>query len=116
MGKVIHLRPRVPIKSETTIALERAIKQEEQGELQGSILIAATARGTEFHVLGNCAERLQLAVLALVKGLNIVTDRIVSTGSAGHTRSESVAASWEAAPSRRLPRRLIDATKRGDLE
>jgi hypothetical protein len=91
--------------------------QEEAGELQGSILISKTTHGTEFHVLGACAERLQLAVLAMVKGLNIVTDKIVATGQVGYTRTDSLNATWESAPTRRrMPRRLREVTKLGDLD
>jgi hypothetical protein len=116
MGDVIPMPQRAVGKSDTAEALDRMSAQENAGELQGSILIATTAKGTEFHVLGACAERLQLAVLTMVKGLGIVTDKIVATGTAGNTRSDSVNATWGAAPKRRMPRRLIEATKLGELE
>jgi len=103
-------------KSDTAIILEDLLNQERAGEMEGSILIATTRSGTEFHVLGACADRLQLGVLALVKGLNIVTEKIIATGSAGHTRADSVSASWDGAPRRRMPRRLVEVTKLGDLE
>lgn len=115
MGKVIHLPRRVGARTDTAATLARLSAQEEAGELQGSILIARTKSGTEFHVLGTCAERLQLAVLAMVKGLNIVTDKIVATGAVGNTRSDSVNASWPA-PKRRLRKRLQEVTKMGELE
>lgn len=116
MGEVIPIPRRAAAKSDTATALDRMRAQETTGDLEGSILIATTKQGTEFHVLGACAERLQLAVLAMVKGLNIVTDKIIATGTAGSTRSDSVNATWEAAPKRRTPRRLREATKLGDLE
>lgn len=115
MGEVIPLPIRPRGRSDTAMALEDFMAQEASGELEGSILIANTSHGTEFHVLGSYTERLQLGVLALVKGLNIVCETIVETGSAGHTRSDSVSASW-APPKRRLPRRLVEVTKLGDLE
>lgn len=117
MGEVIPIgRQRVAARSDTAVALDHISAQEAAGELEGSIIIATTRRGTEFHVLGACAERLQLGVLAMVKGLNIITDKIVATGTAGSTRSDSVNASWEAAPRHRTPKRLREATKLGDLE
>lgn len=117
MGDVIPIHRREPAKSDTVIALEDIARKEAAGDLEGAIFIATTAQGTEFHVLGACAERLQLAVLAMVKGLGIVTDKIVSTGTAGNTRSDSVSAQWEAEPRRhRMPRRLVEVTKLGDLE
>ena len=117
MGEVIPIgRQRMAARSDTAAALERMSAQEAAGELEGSIIIAATRRGTEFHVLGTCAERLQLGVLAMVKGLNIITDKIVATGTAGSTRSDSVNASWGAAPRHRTPKRLREVTKPGDLE
>jgi len=117
MGEVIPIRRLgVAARSDTAIALADFAEKEASGELEGSVLIANTKSGTEFHVLGTCAERLQLAVLALVKGLNIVTDKIVATGTAGSTRSSSVSASWEAMPRRRLPKRLREVTKFGELE
>jgi len=116
MGEVIPILRRGVAKSDTAIALEGLTRKEAAGELEGSILIANTRHGTEFHVLGACAERLQLGVLAMVKGLNIITDKIISTGTAGSTRSDSVSATWEGAPKRRLPRRLREVTQLGDLE
>jgi hypothetical protein len=91
------------------------MKREISGEMEGSILIASTKTGTEFHVLGTCAERLQIGVIALVKGLNVVADKIVATGAVGNTRSDSVSSSW-ATPKRRTPKRLREATKLGELE
>lgn len=116
MGEVIPIPRRRAARSDTAIALEGLAEKEASGELEGSILIANTKHGTEFHVLGACADRLQLGVLAMVKGLGIITDKIVATGTAGSTRSDSVSATWEAAPKRRTPRRLIEATKLGDLD
>lgn len=116
MGDVIPMVRRAGARSDTAKALEGLAKKEASGELEGSILIASTRHGTELHVLGVCADRLQLGVLAMVKGLGIITDKIVATGTAGNTRSGSVSAAWGAAPKRRTPRRLIEATKIGDLE
>lgn len=117
MGEVIPIRRRGAAKSDTAIALEGLKEKEASGELEGSILITnTTGQGTEFHVLGSYAERLQLAVLVLVKSLGIVTDKIVATGTAGSTRSDSVNASWDAMPRRRLPKRLREVTKFGELE
>lgn len=115
MGKVIHLPRRVGARTDTAATLARLSAQEEAGELQGSILIAKTRTGTEFHVLGTCAERLQLAVLAMVKGLNIVTDKIVATGTVGHTISGSVNASWPS-PRRRLRKRPQEVSKLSEME
>lgn len=116
MGDVIPIRPREAAKSDTAMALADLMAKEVSGEMEGSVLIADTKNGTEFRVLGTCAERLQLAVLIMVKGLNIVTDKIVATGTAGSTRSDSVNATWETAPKRKMPRRLYESTKLGDLE
>lgn len=116
MGEVIPMPRRAAAKSDTAVILADLMDQEASGELEGSILIATTKRGTEFHLLGGFAERMQLGVLALVKGLDIVTDKIVATGNIGNTRSGTVNATWEAAPKRRTPRRLIEDTQPGALE
>lgn len=116
MGEVIPILRRGAARSDTAIVLEGLSRKEASGELEGSILIANTRHGTELHVLGSCAERLQLGMLAMVKGINIIADKIVATGTAGSTRSDSVNASWEAAPKRRLPKRLMEVTKIGDLK
>lgn len=116
MGDVIPIPRRAGAKSDTATALDRMRAQEDTGDLEGSILIATTKRGTEFHVLGACADRLQLAVLAMVKGLNIVTDKIVATGTAGSTKADPVSASWDVAPKRKIPRRLREVTRPADLE
>jgi hypothetical protein len=115
MGDVIPMPRRAARKSDTAVVLGQMMTQESTGELEGSIHIAATRHGTEFHVLGTCADRLQLGVVALVKGLNFVTDQIIAKGAIGNTPSASVRAAWEA-PKRRLPKRLQEATKLGDLE
>lgn len=115
MGDVIQLPSRGGATNETASVLADLMAQDISGEMEGSIHIAATKHGTEFHVLGTCADRLQIGVLALVKGLNFITDKIVATGSVGDTRSEPVSTSWEA-PRRRMPRRLREVTKMGDLE
>jgi hypothetical protein len=118
MGDVINLPRRAARESDTSTVLTGLLAQESSGELEGSIHIAATKHGTEFHVLGSCADRLQLGVLAMVKGLGIITDKIVATGTAGSTRSDSVVALWDSGlpRRRRMPRRLCEATKLGDLE
>lgn len=116
MGEVIPIRPQAASKSDTAMALADLMAKEASGEMEGSVLIADTKNGTEFRVLGTCAERLQLAVLIMVKGLGIVTDKIVATGTAGSTRSDSINATWKGAPKRRTPRRLVEVTKLGDLE
>lgn len=115
MGEVIPIR-RVAARSDTAIALEGLAEKEASGELEGSILIANTKDGTEFRMLGAYADRLQLGVLALVKGLSIITDKIVATGTAGSTRSDSVDAIWETVPKRRTPKRLTEDTQPGALE
>ena len=116
MGDVIPMPRRAAAKSDTALALMELAKQEESGEMEGSILITDTRHGTEFRVLGTYADRLQLGILAMVKGLGIVTDKIVATGTAGNTRSDSVAAAWGPMPKRRMPKRLLEITKLGDLE
>ncbi|MET3371991.1 hypothetical protein ABIC89_001032 [Variovorax boronicumulans] len=118
MGDVIPLPRRAGAANEpteTASVLAGLMAQSASGEMQGSIHIASTKSGTEFHVLGTYADRLQVGVLALVKGLNFITDKIVATGNVGNTRSDAVSTSWEA-PRRRLPRRLREVTKLGDLE
>ena len=114
MGEVVPIRRRGAAKSDT--AAQELKGKDPPGQAKGSILITDFGQGTEFHVVGTYAERLQLAVLALVKGLGIVTDKIVATGTAGNTRSDSVSASWDATQKRRLPRRLRQVTKHGELE
>lgn len=115
MGEVIPMPRRPARRSDTATVLNDLVKQESNGEMQGSIHIVATNHGTEFHVLGTCAERLQLGVVAMVKGLNFIADRIINTGAVGNTPSASVRTSWEG-PKRRLPKRLQEVTKLGDLE
>lgn len=116
MGEVIPIRRQGAARSDTAIALEDLTNKEASGELGGSILISNTKDGTEFRVLGAYADRLQLGVLAMVKGLSIITDKIVATGTAGSTRSDAVSAAWDAMPRRRLPKRLRETTKFGELE
>jgi len=116
MGEVIPMPRRAPARSDTATVLADLVKQEASGEMEGSIFITDTKHGTEFHILGTCADRLQLGILAMVKGLNIITDKIVATGTAGSTRSDSISASWEVPPRRKLPKRLREVTQLGDLE
>jgi len=116
MGEVIPIGRRGAAKSNTGVMPRGVKRKESSGETKGSILIRDYGHGTEFRVAGNYAGRLQLAVLALVKGLGIVTDKIVASGTAGNTRADSVNASWDTVPKRRLPKRLRETTKLGDLE
>lgn len=113
MGDVIKMPRRVAAKSDTATVLDHMSAQESTGELQGSIFIAATRHGTEFHVLGTCADRLQIGIVALVKGLNFVTDKIIATGAIGNTPSASVRESWPARK-RRHPKRTQEDAKVSD--
>lgn len=115
MGNVIELRPRAAASGgDTKMVLAGMMAQEGTGELQGSVHIAATRNGTEIHILGTCADRLQVGVLALVKGLNFVCDKIAASGTSGHTDgSGPITLNL---PHRRLPRRLRESTNFGELE
>lgn len=116
MGEVIPIRRREAAKSNTAIVLADFAKKEAAGEMEATIVIGTSRGVTEYHVLDGFADRMQLGVLALVKCLGIVTDKIVAAGTAGNTRSGPVSGSWEGPPKRRLPRRLTETTKIGDLE
>jgi hypothetical protein len=115
MGDVIRLLPKAAGQNDTEAALLGLLAQERAGELEGTILIATTEDGTEMHVLGGCAHRLQVAVVALVQGLSFITEKIADSGTAGDTHSDPFRTSWTA-PKRRMPRRLREATDFGELE
>lgn len=115
MGNVIEMRRRSGPRSETAELLTEMTALETSGKLEGSIHITATKDGTELHILGSCAERLQFAGFTLVKALNAISDRILAAGTAGHTSSPSMREAWPT-PKRRLPKRLREATGMGELE
>lgn len=88
------------------------LSKEEEGALEGAICIAATDQGTEIHILGNFADRLQVGVIGLVKALDFVCNKIVAKGTAGNTPGGTTNTTIP----RRLPKRLKEATNFGELE
>lgn len=114
MGEVIEWRPRKVANVETKTVLEDMLFKDSTGELEGSICIAATRHGTKVHLLGSCAQRLQMGALALVKGLNFVCDEIVKSGTAGNTTGSGPITVGIPNPRRGLPRR-VSQTNFGDL-
>jgi hypothetical protein len=116
MGEVIELRPRVAANDETRLVLADMLAKDGTGELEGSICIAATGHGTEIHILGTCADRLQMGVLALVRAANFMCDKIVASGTAGDTRGKGPIKLGVPNPHRGLPKRLREATNFGELE
>jgi len=117
MGEVIEWRPRVVAANvETKTVLEDMLFKDSTGELEGSICVAATRHGTKIHLLGTCADRLQLGVLALVKAANFVCDEIVKSGTAGNTPGSGPITVGMPNPSRRAPKRLRPLTNFGELE
>lgn len=117
MGEVIEWRPRRAVENvETKTVLEDMLFKDSTGELEGSICIAATRHGTKVHLLGSCAQRLQMGALALVKGLNFVCDEIVKSGTAGNTTGSGPITVGIPNPRRSLPKRLREATNFGELE
>lgn len=115
MGEVIELRPKVVVNDETKTVLADMLADHGTGELEGSICIAATKHGTRIHILGACADRLQFGVLALVKGLNFVCDKIVTSGTAGNTPGVGPMTVGMPNPRKELPKRLREATNFGEL-
>lgn len=114
MGEVIELRPRAA-KGNTKAVLAGMMEQETTGELEGAICIAATSKGTKIDLLGSYSDRLQLGVLALVKSLDFVCEKIVASGTAGNTRGVGPITVGIPNPSRKLPKRLRETTNFGEL-
>ena len=114
MGEVVEFRPKAVAKSDAKSVLSDMLHLESKGELHGSICIASTSRGTEIHLLGDCAERLQTGAYGLVKALNFVCEKIAAAGTAGNTYGGKVVSMGIPNPSR-LPKRLREATNYGDL-
>jgi len=116
MGEVIEWRPRAKVANvETKTVLEDMLFKDSIGELEGSICVAATKHGTKIHLLGTCADRLQLGVLALVKAANYVCDEIVKSGTAGNTPGSGPITVGIPNPRRQLPKRLRETTNFGDF-
>ena len=115
MGEVIELRGRrkAAPNSETKTVLSGMLDKEENGALEGAICISATDDGTEIHVLGSFADRLQVGVIGLVKALDFVCNKIGAKGRAGNTPGGTTNTTN---PRRRLPKRLKEATNFGELE
>lgn len=117
MGEVIELRPRAAASNDEQMAvLASMMAKDTAGELHGSIVIGATKNGTEIHILGACADRLQMGVLAMVRGLNYVCDQIVAKGTAGNTQGDGPIKLQLPNPRKTLPKRLREATNFGELE
>lgn len=116
MGEVIALRPRAAARGNARSVLAGMMEQEASGELEGAICIAATSQGTKVDLMGSYSDRLQLGVLAMVKGLNFMCDKIVSSGTAGNTLGNGPITLGIPNPRRGLPKRLREATNFGELE
>lgn len=95
--------------------LAASLEQEKRGELKGIILMTATDEGTQLGILGKFAGHMQFAGYTLIKALNTVGDKIVESGTIGHTHSNSVHEVWKA-PRRQQPKRLREATGFRELE
>lgn len=116
MGDVIELRPRAAAKNKTAMVLASMMEQESAGDLEGSVHITQTGKGTDIHILGACADRLQVGAWALIKGLNFMADKIVANGTLGNTPGTGPIALSFPKPRRELPKRLREATNFGDLK
>lgn len=116
MGDVIEWRPRAAAKGSTKMVLAGMMEQEVSGNLEGAICIARASNGaTQIDVTGSYSDRLQLGVLALVKGLGFVCDKIVASGTAGNTPGHGAITVGIPNPSRFPPKRLRPPTVFGDL-
>ena len=116
MGEVIELRPKAAAKGDTKSVLSDMMAMDSTGEMQGSICIAATTKGTQIHLLGSCADRLQTGAYGLVKALNFVCEKIIASGTAGNTPGGTKVVTFGIPnPKRTLPKRLREASTFGDL-
>lgn len=113
MGEVIEMPARGRPKGETREAFQEAIALTDRGELNGAILITDTTEGTRFLPLGICKERLQIGMLAAIRGLFHMAEEVAASGTAGNTPgSGQIDLRW---PKRTLPKRLREASIFGDL-
>lgn len=117
MSNVFELRPRrAEQKHETRAVLAEMLEQDTIGDLHGSIHITETDEGTRFYALGACADRVQVGVLAMIRGLGVLAEKIVDSGTAGNTPGTGPIEMRWGTPRRTLPKRLREATNFGELE
>jgi len=115
MGNIYEFRPRKEAgKSETAELLEELTAREKRGELKGFIHIEDDGRATKWGMLGSFAGRYQFAGYTLIKALNVISDHIAATGTAGRTSGPATRGEVITAPRRGLPRR-VSQTNFGDL-
>lgn len=117
MGKIYEFRRqhREAGKSETAALLEELAAKEKRGELKGFIHIEDDGRATKWGMLGSFSGRYQFAGYTLIKALNVITDHIAATGTAGRTSGPGLKQVMPG-PARTLPKRLREATGFGELE
>jgi len=116
MGNIYEFRPRKEAgKSETAELLEELAAKEKRGELRGFIHIEDDGRATKWGMLGSFAGRYQFAGYTLIKALNVISDHIAATGTAGHTNGPSTREQVISTPRRGLPRR-VSQTNFGELK
>jgi hypothetical protein len=79
-------------KSVDSASLMRDLQEKEaQGRIKSFMYFCEKSDGkTTFGISGGFSERLQLASYTLAKALAQVNEEIVSTGSAGHCKSQAV--------------------------
>jgi hypothetical protein len=116
MGNIYQLRRhKEASKSETAALLEELIAKEQRGELKGFIHIEDDGRATKWGMLGSFAGRYQFAGYTLIKALNVISDHIAATGTAGRTSGPGLRQVLPIAD-RQLPKRLREATNFSELE
>jgi hypothetical protein len=116
MGNIYEFRRRhrEAAKSETAELLEQLVAKEKRGELKGFLHIEDDGRATKWGMLGSFAGRYQFAGYTLIKALNVISDHIATTGTAGRTCGPGRREALDL-PASKLPKRLREATGFGDL-
>lgn len=96
--------------------LASLVEKEKRGELHGIIHVIKTDEGTSFGVNGEYSENLRFAGYAMIKGLNVIADKVAENGSSGYTTAGPIREAWPSPRQQGLPKRLRETTGWGDLK
>lgn len=106
MGQILNFPTQAARGDSFSGLLASLIEAEKAGEMKGLMYFWEGSDGkTNYGIHGGYADRMQFAAYTLLKGLNAVTEKIVESGSAGHTFSATV--------KNRIPRRPAPRYLRG---
>ncbi len=106
MENVVQIRGRL-VRPEMVEAVSNLLEKMKRGEQTGVMFVAASATGDDITgVYGEFADRLQYAVYAATKHLDMLVTRAAESSGVGHSSIDGTAGTIPAPLDQELPRML----------